>query len=323
VSVDFVAPEDVPHVAEYLEQSIAGRSSRAAVENKMGEKLGLSAYPNSKREARERAENRPVSDPAPYGFGDEPSADAADTRTDAEKLEDGLDKLFGTDKPQQPEQQPQDRPVAQERPESTQQQAEQRIPGVNPDALWSEADVQARVQYETGLHQLNSDIAEFNKAAEYVAQIADPNARAHAEQRLQLAAEHIKQSSETLGRMADKIEEGLKTRAHAQMRQYVAQQQEKLHPALKSNPAERAKLRDWLIKEGKNPQEIDAAHNAWELNTAYDAMRFRLQSQSKPKAVRRVTRKVDDRAKLQRAHRTGNYDGVDSALDRRLGEIFR
>src|SRR5688500_6476044 len=92
--------EDMPHVSEHLSRVVDGAMYRSAIEDKFGDKmersLGLSEYPDGKP-----TEDRPVSDPAPYGFDAPP--DAEDHRTDADKLEDGLERIFGKDEAEQPQ----------------------------------------------------------------------------------------------------------------------------------------------------------------------------------------------------------------------------
>jgi hypothetical protein len=317
VSVDFVAPEDVPHVAEYLNQSMEGQSSRAAVENKMGEKLGLSAYPNSKREARERAENRPVSDPAPYGFGDEPSAEsepAADIRTDAEKLEDGLDKLFGTDKPQPERSAPKPEP---------QRAAAKPDPVVRHDseAIWTPQDVELISRCEIERQHLDQYAARFN---ELIAQRdrVDPSQLNDFDLNLSLARQELERRSAALNGALEGIRNTYQSRQRSRAEQLVASEAQKLKAALPD--LDIAKTRAYGLKYGFSEQEIDSLADHRHVTILEKARRYdELQRQPKPKTVRRVSRSSQDKQTLQRAHRTGNYEGAEAALDRRLSELFR
>jgi hypothetical protein len=214
-----------------------------------------------------------------------------------------------------------DEPTEEKRTPAPERNEQPRTPGINPDALWTEADVQARVKYETALEKLNSDIAEWNQAAALVGQIADPTARADYEQRLMMAHEKITRGSEALGRMANEIEQGLRTRAQTQMREFVANEGKKLMPGF-----DRAKVRDYLLKQGVSEQAIDSPTlSAFELNTAFKAMLYdelqATKAQRSPTKRVKVTKNIPSierdlrnpeaaQARLEKYHRPADVERV-------------
>src|SRR5687767_12468772 len=198
--------EDMPYVSEHLSQVIDGAMDRSAISEKIGEKMfrmgalekqqrvaharEKEAWLNERAAAREdteqsRSEVRPESDPAPYGF-DAP-LDAEDHRTDADKLEDGLERIFGKDEAEQP-QRPAPKPkAAKESPKADAWQPTDP----SADAMWSAQEAQIIGRCEMERQLLDRDIAEFNHHYASLNQVQDPAKRADYEYRLALARREL------------------------------------------------------------------------------------------------------------------------------------
>lgn len=316
---EHVSRTDAPHASDHVDQMISAQVDKKSVEARVGEifdrSFGMSGEPDSKREAREQS--RPVSDPAPHGFDDE--LDAEDKRTDDEKLEGELDRIFGTDDDLKRATPP------------TQQKSEPSAAPQPPDEealsanIFSWEESQHIARFEGERQQLLTAADRHRQEAQLIEQIQDPQRKQAAKLwHLQKEAA-LRKHAEALVRAGDDIYQTAKSRQENQLLRRRSSEMQKLRSAFPDYDSERARAYlksyqydDTLINSLQDHRVLVLAEKA----RLYDDMK----RQQKPRQIRKVTRVErarDDRAKLQRAQRSGNYDSAADALDRRLSEIFR
>jgi hypothetical protein len=314
------SPADAPHASEYLDQALAAGQDREAgnvrVDDVMERALGLSDYPSSKREARERS--RPVSDPAPFEVSESP--DTEQPPVHHETVDDKLDRLFGVNDPD-----PTVKPQRAEKAGTEQQQPKQEPDALrhNDEAVWTASEVELISRCESERLYLDQQVARFNDLAAQIDRI-EPSKRADFEFNLSMARQELEQRTGMLDQALDGLRQSYEGRQQARGQRYRETEIQKLKSALPDIDFE--KTRHYGRSLGFSDQQLESVVDHREVAVLDKARRYdelMAKQRTQPKVARRVTRKGDDRAKLERAHQTGKYDGIDGALDRRLDEIFR
>lgn len=313
--------EDDPHVAAAMKQAVNAQTDSADAEDMIGEKMERQSLRAAQQFQQQLQQNEQRHQPPSEGELNQHrpmDSDADDSRTDADKLEDGLDRLFGTDDPEPPQ------PVApKKQPEPA---APQAVPEEAFSAnIFSWEESQHIAQFEGQRQQFLAAVARHQQEEQLIEQIADPQ-RKQAAKLWQLQREAaLRQYADGLARAGDDIVQTAKSRQENQLQRRRSSELQKLRSAFPDFDAERSRAYlkgyqydDALINRLDDHRVFVLAEKA----RLYDEMK----RQQKPKVIRKVTqadRSRNDRAKLESAHRSGKYDGIDGALDRRLDEIFR
>ena len=296
--------ETLPHVQQHLDSLAGSREAEARAGDLM--MRGFAAD-----------ESRPVSDPAPFGFSEEP---ATEDGTEAPTLDDKLDRLFGAEPKQPPPQAP--KPKAEAAPA----RPEPARPEVSLDgAMFSVEDAETYATYKFELGRVNSDIEAFNKEVAELWSRTAPSNQAEVAFQIAQARQSLESRSAAVDRLGEQILGSLKDRVGSAAKQKVSGERSRLLKAFPDYDESRA-IAD-LRARGFSDEQIRKEASAEVLIAFEESRRYReMKRQQKPNRVRRVTPaqgRSADTAKLQRANQTGNHDGVAGALDRRLSEIFR
>lgn len=318
---------DPVNITEHVNERIAAQEERRDLVDRIGDIFDPEAPPD---------EVRPASDPAPYGYGSPPdTADAAVTRTDAEKIDDVAERLFGPPQSQQPkpsQQQLKPQQPARAEPASPEPPHNALQPEAEP--RWTAAEVERRDQCRDAYQILQ---ARLEQLAQWKANLSnvEPSQRAQVEWELGQYELKTNRDIRLVSAEAEALEKIQNDRLSKATEQFHRKEMAKLMAAVPDIDVR--KTFDYARSLGFPEEEILGIPDHRHFLVLEESRRYRemmKEKKAKPPQMARKLKPVDRKAAngqsrhdsvLKHANEIGDFDSAKTkaALDRRIAEIFR